>query len=180
MNKNFIIVDDFYDIAHQYHKSFFEDKLVSSKEAIEKISFVMGREVNVSNIFNEIKVESTYNKITANLEFDFIAVIYLTMPSECVSKKGLSFYRHKKTELDTFPNEYYCEINGWQNMDDIEKSFNTNNLNDWEEYSSIFLKYNRCIIFKADYWHSYGSGFGDSINNSMLYQKLLIKDVYCR
>jgi hypothetical protein len=179
MNQNFIIVDDFYDIAHQYYKSFFEDKLVSPKEAIEKISSVMGRDVNVSNIFNEIKVESPDNQITANLEFDFIAVIYLTMPSECVSKKGLSFYRHKKTELDSFPNEYACKINGWQSMDDIEKSFNTGNLNDWEEYANVFVKYNRCIIFKADYWHSYGSGFGDSINNSMLYQKLLIKDVYC-
>jgi len=100
----------------------------------------------------------------------------LTLPPDCVSKNGLSFYSHKKTGLDSFPNEYARQINGWQNMDDIVKSFDVNDANEWEEYANVFVKYNRCVVFRADYWHSYGNGFGNQINNSMIYQKLLIKN----
>jgi len=174
MNKKIIIVDDFYDIAHKYHKSFFDKKLMLEEETTQKISHILGLNLKFEHTFNEIRYKSEKNKITANLEFDFIAVIYLTLPTEFVSEKGISFYRHKKTNLESFPNMKECQINGWESID---KMFNIEDLNDWEEYSSIFVKYNRCIIFKADYWHSYGNGFGDCINNSMLYRKFLIKNV---
>ena len=174
MNKKIIIVDDFYDIAHKYHKSFFEGQLMLEEETTQKISHILGRNLKFEHIFNEIGYKSEKNNITANLQFDFIAVIYLTLPTEFVSEKGISFYRHKKTDLESFPNIEEYKFNGWESPNKI---FNTEDSNEWEEYSNIFVKYNRCVIFKADYWHSYGNGFGDSINNSMLYQKLLIKDV---
>ena len=176
MNQKFIIVDDFYDVAHQYHQSFLSNQSLITEETTQKLSYILSRPVDIIEAFNEVTYENTDNQITANTACDWIVVIYLTMPPDCVSKKGLSFYKHKKTGLDGFPNEYACQINGWQNMDDIVKSFDVSNRNDWEEYANIFVKYNRCVIFCADYWHSYGTGFCNVINNSMIYQKLLLKN----
>tara|TARA_B100000035_G_scaffold305790_1_gene307033 strand:+ start:809 stop:1342 length:534 start_codon:yes stop_codon:yes gene_type:complete len=177
MNQKFVIVDDFYDIAHKYHQSFFNNQCMITEETTQKLSYILGSPVEVVEAFNEITFENSGNPITANTAFDWISVIYLTMPPDCVSKKGLSFYNHKKTGLDNFPNEYVCQVNGWQNVDDIVKSFDLNDKNEWEEYVNVFVKYNRCVIFRADYWHSYGHGFGNEINNSMLSQKLLLKNV---
>ncbi len=173
MNSQIIVVDDLYDIPHQYHKGFDENQCLITDETVGKISQILGNPVKVIQASNEVE---TTSGVVAHLECDWIAVIYLTMPPDCVSKKGLSFYSHKKTGLDSFPNEYACQINGWQNMDDIVKSFDVNDKDQWEEYANVFVKYNRCVIFRADYWHSYGNGFGNEINNSMLYQKLLIKN----
>ena len=37
-------------------------------------------------------------------------------------------------------------------MDDILRSFDTTNKDEWEEYSNVFVKYNRCVLFRADFW----------------------------
>ena len=176
MNQNFIIVDDFYDIAHVYHKSILEHNVLITDETTQKLSYILGCPIKIGEAFNEVGDENRSNDITTNTAFKWIAVIYLTLPPDAIGKKGLSFYSHKKTGLDIFPNEYACKINGWQNMDDIMSSFNPDNKDEWEEYGNVFVKYNRCVIFRADYWHSYGSGFGNELNNSMIYQKLLITD----
>lgn len=44
------------------------------------------------------------------------------------------------------------------------------------EYGNIPAKYNRMVLFRSNLLHSYGKGYGDNLNNSMLYQKILIKD----
>jgi hypothetical protein len=177
MNQKFIIADNFYDIAHPFHKSFFDNQCLITEETTKKLSELLGNEINIIESFNEAIPENSQNLITANTFCDWICVIYLTLPSNCVSKKGLSFYKHKKTNLDSFPNEYSCKVNGWNSIEDIVDSFDVMNKNDWEEYSNIFVKYNRCVIFSADYWHSYGNGFGNELNNVLLYQKLLLKNV---
>jgi hypothetical protein len=176
MNQKFVIVDNFYDIAHVYHKSIIENNVLITDEATQKLSYILGCPVNVVEAFNEVRNENSDNLITANTAFKWVAVIYLTMPPDAIGKKGLRFYSHKKTELDSFPHEYACQVNGWQSMEDINASFNPNDKDEWEEYGSVFVKYNRCVIFRADHWHSYGNGFGNQINNSMMYQKLLITD----
>lgn len=45
-----------------------------------------------------------------------------------------------------------------------------------KEYGNIPAKYNRMVLFRSNLLHSYGKGYGDNLNNSMLYQKILIKD----
>ena len=177
MNQKIMVVDDFYDVAYNYHKGFLDKKCVIEDEITQKISHILGRPVNIIEAFNEVSFENTKNPITANFSCDWIAVIYLTLPPNCVFKKGLSFYTHKASSLDAFPNEYAMEINGWKTKEDLENSFNVYDLDDWEEYMNIFVKYNRMILFRADQWHSYGSGFGDDLNNSLLYQKLLLKNI---
>tara|TARA_R100000742_G_C4251008_1_gene69335 strand:- start:55 stop:609 length:555 start_codon:yes stop_codon:yes gene_type:complete len=183
MNKKFIIVDDFYDIAHMYHKSFFEEaKEINPQELPLKISSLLNisgqveQKVIIDAAFNENRFENSPNPIVANPTYDWIGVIYLTLPPDCISKTGLRFYTHTKTGLDAFPNEYARKINGWQNIEDIQSSFNGSNSSNWESYSSIYVKYNRLVLFRSDLWHSYGIGFGTELNNSMMYQKLLIKN----
>lgn len=169
MNQKVIIADDFYDIAHRYHKSFFEDQCLITEETVDKISELLQRKVKVELATNEVLDKP--NNITANTIYDWIAVIYLTMPAECVSTQGISFYIHKKTELDAFPNEYVRNLFGFQTIEDIKATFDSQNQNDWKEYMNVFVKYNRIILFRADLWHSYGQ-----INNSIIYQKLLLQN----
>ncbi len=169
MNQKVIIADDFYDIAHRYHKSFFEDQCLITEETVDKISELLQRKVKVELATNEVLDKP--NTITANTIYDWIAVIYLTMPAECVSTQGVSFYIHKKTELDAFPNEYVRNLFGFQTIEDINATFDTQNQNDWKEYMNVFVKYNRIILFRADLWHTYGQ-----INNSIIYQKLLLQN----
>ena len=174
MNQKFVIVDDFYDIAHIYHKSIIENNVLITDETTQKLSYILGRPIQVMEAFNEVRNNNSDNSVTANTIANWVAVIYLTMPPDAIGNRGLSFYTHKRTGLDAFPNDYACQINGWQNMDDIMSSFNPNNKDEWEEYGNVFVKYNRCAIFRADHWHSYGQGFGNELNNSIIYQKLLI------
>jgi len=177
MNQKFVIVDDFYDIAHIYHKSIIDSNVLITDETTQKLSYILSRPIQVMEAFNEVRNDNSDNSVTANTIANWVVVIYLTMPPDAIGKRGLSFYTHKRTGLDAFPNEYACQINGWQNMDDIMSSFNPNNRDEWEEYGNVFVKYNRCVIFHADHWHSYGHGFGNELNNSMIYQKLLLKNV---
>ena len=177
MNQKIIIADDFYDNAHKYYKGIIESEPIFTDEAPQKISHLLGRQVKVENLFDEHLTEDSPNPITANVACDWIAVIYLTMPGDCISKRGMSFYSHLKTGFDSFPDEYARQLHGIQTQEDIMRTFDVNNKEEWKEYSNVYVKYNRIVLFSADLWHSYGDGFGDQLNNSMIYQKLLIQNV---
>jgi len=45
-----------------------------------------------------------------------------------------------------------------------------------KEYGNIPAKYNRMVLFRGNLLHSYGKGYGNNLNNSMLYQKIVVKD----
>tara|TARA_A100001201_G_scaffold94493_1_gene81930 strand:+ start:79 stop:612 length:534 start_codon:yes stop_codon:yes gene_type:complete len=177
MNQKIIIADDFYDNAHKYYKGIIEGEPIFTDEAPQKISHLLSRQIKVENLFDEHLTEDSPNPITANIACDWIAVIYLTMPGDCVSKKGMSFYSHLKTGFDSFPNEYARQLHGLHTHEDMQETFNVDIEEDWKKYSDVYVKYNRIVLFSADLWHSYGNGFGDQINNSMIYQKLLITNV---
>ncbi len=173
MNQKIIIADDFYDVAYQYHQSFIENQCLITDETVGKISELLQQNINVAAASNETLDQNSQNLITANTSYDWIAVIYLSMPADCVFTSGMSFYTHSKTQLETFPNDYAMSLYGLQTMEDLEKTFNVSNFNDWKEYMNIFVKYNRIVLFRANLWHSYGVG----INNSIIYQKLLLQNV---
>ena len=176
MNQKIIVADNFYDIAHQYRKSFFENQCLITDETVNKISEMLQQKVNVVEAFNECLSENTKNTITANNACDWIAVIYLTMPADCVFTQGMSFYIHSKTQLETFPDDYAKSLYGLQTIEDLQNTFDVCNLKYWKEYMNIFVKYNRIVLFRADTWHSYGNGFGNDLNNSMIYQKVLLQN----
>ena len=183
MDQKFIIVDDFYiaafAILEDFNLDFSESQYKNQafNEITVKVSSILNQHVRVEHVFNEVASKNSPNNITSNTHYDWIAIIYLNLPTETNHLgRGLSFYLHESTGLDCFPNEMACKVNGLQNMEDIQRCFDVNNQSYWKEYMNIYVKYNRMILFRADLWHSYGVGFGDDLKNSMKYQKILIKN----
>ena len=76
MNHKFMIIDDFYDNAHQYHQSFFSKQCMITEETTQKLSYILSGPVKVIEAFNEVTFENSVNPITANTACDWIAVIY--------------------------------------------------------------------------------------------------------
>ena len=134
MNQKFIIVDDFYnaacmtgkDIHLDFLESQYKDEVVG--EITEKVSSILNQPVQVEHVFNEVTSKNSPNNITSNTHYDWIAIIYLNLPTETHHLgRGLSFYLHESTGLDCFPDEMACKVNGLQNMEDILRCFDVNN-----------------------------------------------------
>ena len=138
MIEQIIVVDDLYDIAHQYHKGFFENQCVITEETGGKISQVLRHPIQIVSATNEV---NGTDEIVSFPNHQWIAVIYLTMPMAGWGEHGLKFFTPEG-----------------------------------KEYGNIPAKYNRMVLFRGNLLHSYGKGYGDTLNNSMLYQKIVVKD----
>jgi len=138
MIEQIIVVDDLYDVAHLYHKGFFESQCVITDETGGKISQILGKPIEIVSASNEINGS---DEIVSRSDCDWIAVIYLTLPLISFGEHGLKFFTPEG-----------------------------------KEYGNIPVKYNRMVLFRSNLLHSYGKGYGDNLNNSMMYQKILIKD----
>ena len=138
MIEQIIVVDDLYDIAHQYHKGFFENQCVITDETGGKISQILGKPIEIVSASNQV---NGTDEITSRSDCDWIAVIYLTLPLTSFGEQGLKFFTPEG-----------------------------------KEYGNIVAKYNRMVLFRANLLHSYGTGYGDNLNNSMLYQRIFVKD----
>jgi hypothetical protein len=168
MREQIIIVDNFYDIAHQYHKSFSENRCVITDETIGKISQIIGNTIDIVSATNEV---GSLPGVVAHLGCDWIALIYLTLPLEAFGEFGLKFYSHLETGLETFPTQE--ELKTYQIDDNqLEQVFNSD-LSLWKEYLNIPVKYNRMILFRGNRWHSYES----KLNNYICYQRIIIRNV---
>jgi hypothetical protein len=175
MNQSIIIVDNFYDIPHQYHKGFFENQCVITDETYKKLSNIVGNKIEIISSTNEVLGENDQTSVCAHLLSDCIAVIYLSLPLVSFGEFGMKFYSHRATGLETFPTK---EEKIKYNLNDNNlKNVFSNNVELWKEYGNISAKYNRIILFRANRWHSYGKGFGYDLNTSMLYQKIILKNV---
>jgi hypothetical protein len=165
MNSQIIVVDDLYDIPHQYHKGFDENQCLITDETVGKISQILGNPVKVIQASNEVE---TTSGVVAHLECDWIAVIYMTLPLEAFGEMGIRFYSHLPTGLETFPTKE--EIIKYQIEEkEITKVFASDSKL-WKEYSCIPAKYNRMVLFKGNRWHSY------NLNSGIRYQKVIINN----
>jgi hypothetical protein len=165
MNSQIIVVDDLYDIPHQYHKGFDENQCLITDETVGKISQILGNPVKVIQASNEV---GTTSGVVAHLECDWIAVIYMTLPLEAFGEMGIRFYSHLPTGLETFPTKE--EIIKYQiDEKEITEVFASDSKL-WKEYSCIPAKYNRMVLFKGHRWHSY------NLNSGIRYQKVIINN----
>ena len=165
MNSQIIVVDDLYDIPHQYHKGFDENQCLITDETVGKISQILGNPVKVIQASNEVE---TTSGVLAHLECDWIAVIYMTLPLEAFGEMGIRFYSHLPTGLETFPTKE--EIIKYQiDENEITEVFASDSKL-WKEYSCIPAKYNRMVLFKGHRWHSY------NLNSGIRYQKVIINN----
>lgn len=165
MREQIIIVDNLYDIPHQYHKGFFENQCVITDETVSKVTEVIGNPIEIISATNEVGGESD---IVAHLTSDWIAVIYLTLPMQSFGETGIKFYSHLATGLEVFPTTE--EIKRYQ-LTHLEETFRSD-LSLWKAYGDIPAKYNRMVLFRSNLWHSYSS----NINSFMLFQKIIINN----
>jgi hypothetical protein len=165
MRQHIVIVDNLYDIPHQYHKGFSENQCVITDETVSKLTEVIGNPIEIISATNEVGGESG---VVAHLGSDWIAVIYLTLPMQSFGEEGLKFYSHLATGLEAFPTTE--EIEKYQ-LSNLEETFRSD-MSLWKEYVNIIAKYNRMVLFRSSLWHSYKN----NLNNSMLFQKIIIKN----
>ena len=159
MKSEIFVIDNFYDIPLEYHKSFLNNEVKITEETIGKISNILKSNIKIIESNNNIQKEEDESGITAHLGSDWIAVIYLQLGYPSFGEFGMKFFSHNKTGLESY-------VDG--------KQFNIQDKSHWKEYGKIPAKYNRLVLFRSNRWHSYGKGFGNNLNTSMLYQKMII------
>lgn len=170
-----MMVDNFYDFAFKHRERFDESESICKldEEFTAKIEHLVGQKIKILQCSNEKLIKNEFD-VKSDINSDLTAIVCLTLPPYCINKKGLKFFNHKKLGTDEFPNNGDAMINGWNRLEDIEKSINFKNKNEWVEYGNFFVKYNRLILFRSNLWHSFGSGFGKDTDDCMLFQKIKI------
>ncbi len=128
------IIDNFLDTPLEYKNSHSQQP---TQEISNKIAHILQ-----SNII--LHTEST--------EADYIAVLYLDFPTECVNKTGVSFWLHKETLDEEYPNETKRK---WFGIQSIEEGYKFDEEN-YEKYMEYFVKYNRLILFDAALFYTDG------------------------
>jgi len=175
MSEKIIVIDNLYDIPHQYHKGFFENQCVITDETVGKIQEIIGNPIEIINVSNEVLSKGHTTSVCSHLSADWIAIIYLTLPLISFGESGIKFYSHLATGLEVFPTAEELQKYNISENQLLEVFASQGNL--WKEYGSIPAKYNRMVLFRGNLWHSYGNGFGEDLNTSMLYQKVIIRNV---
>lgn len=159
MKSEIFVIDDFYDIPMNYHKSFLDNEVKITGETTDNIANILKTNINVIDGSNHVQSEKDEGGITAHLSSDWIAVIYLQLGYPSFGEFGMKFFSHNETGLESY-------VDG--------KQFNIQDKSQWKEYGKIPARYNRLVLFRSNRWHSYGKGFGNDLNTSMLYQKMII------
>ena len=159
MKSEIFVIDNFYDNPLNYHKSFLDNEVKITEETIGKISNILKSNIKIIESNNNIQKEEDESGITAHFGSDWIAVIYLQLGYPSFGEFGMKFFSHIETGLESY-------VDG--------KQFNIQDKTQWKEYGKIPARYNRLVLFRSNRWHSYGKGFGDDLNTSMLYQKMII------
>ena len=173
MRPHIFIIDDFLpfpvkeyvkkigDPTNSIVKQWYPSNGKFHNKTYERLSDLLGSKIEIVDDTNISSTENTNSHICAHIQSDWIALIYLQLPLSSSGEFGVRFYSHKETG-----SEFYSE----------GKELNTLDESQWKEYSKIPAKYNRLVLFKSRLWHSYGNGFGDTLNNSMLYKKIIIRN----
>ena len=159
MKSEIFVIDNFYDNHYDYHRSFLNNEIKITEETTRKISFIVKSDIKILEATNNIQKEEEEGDITAHLGSDWIAVVYLQLGYPSFGEFGMKFFSHIETGLESY-------VDG--------KQFNIQDKTHWKEYGKITAKFNRLILFRSNRWHSYGKGFGNDLNTSMLYQKMII------
>lgn len=135
MKQKIIVVDNFLDEPLTYKKSKDPNP---TQEISNKIAYILQ-----SNIILH----------TTLTPADYIAVIYLDFPTECLNKTGVSFWLHKETLEEEYPNETKMK---WLGIKSIEEGYKFDE-ETYEKYMEYFVKYNRLILFDAKLFYTDGN-----------------------
>jgi hypothetical protein len=148
MKQKIVIIDNFLDTPLEYKNS-------NTPEPTQEISNKIAHTLQ-SNIKISLSEPQSQDQIFADYSCDYIGVLYLDFPTECVNKKAVSFWMHKETQEEELPNETKLNWLGIKSIEEIERTYDVSKIETWERYMNYFVKYNRLILFDARLFHSYG------------------------
>jgi len=142
------IIDNFLDEPLTYKNS---NSLNPTEEISNKIAHSLQANIKIAT-----GQTLPQDQIFADYSCDYIAVLYLDFPTECVNKKAISFWLHKESQDEELPNETKMNWLGISSIEEIERTYDVSKVENWERYMEYFVKYNRLILFDARLFHSYG------------------------
>ncbi|MFG1680735.1 hypothetical protein ACGFNP_11245 [Nonomuraea sp. NPDC049269] len=89
-------------------------------------------------------------------------VCYLSTPEICNGRKGVIFYRHRETQLESF-------VGADSNTISMLRSQGADP-SKWEEIGYVPMQFNRVALFDARHFHAASPGFGTSTASGRLTQ----------
>ena len=109
----------------------------------------------------------------------YAGVLYLSLPEHCAG--GTSFWRHRTTGWEHAPSQAEAEAAGFRSFDDFERRRLSGLVNTdfaqivkgrdkWEQVLEVPMRFNRLILYRAEYYHSISAVFGDANENARLVQ----------
>lgn len=195
MQKSVIIADDFYDDAMSVRARALEldypdrdeafyagrnSKLVLLNDKIvQVVSHLVGSDLVPSpnsaiGHFRITLAEDHKPKQDVHVDpnRDWAGILYLTLPEHC--QGGTSFFRHKKLGIDRMPTDPE-EIKqfGYRDYEHMRRSIVEDDGMDrdkWELTMTAPMRFNRLVMFRSWFWHSFTENFGDSVENGRLIQ----------
>jgi hypothetical protein len=194
MQKSVIIADDFYDDALDVRAKALELDYPESDEAfyagrnsrlvlltdgiVDMVSHLIGSHVvpspksAIGHFRITLKEDKPKQDIHVDPNRDWAGILYLTAPEHC--QGGTSFFRHKELGIDKMPTDPE-EIRkfGYRDHEHMRRSIVDDDGMDrskWEETMTAPMRFNRLVLFRSWFWHSFTENFGDSVHDGRLIQ----------
>ncbi len=194
MQKSVIIVDDFYDDPMDVRARALELEYPENTEGyyagrnsllmlmndniLKAVSDLVDSEVVPSpgsangNFRITLATDKPRQDVHIDPNRDWAGILYLTHPDYC--QGGTSFFRHKRLGIDRMPSDPE-EIKrlGFDSYIDMQLKIAEGDGMDrekWELTMTAPMRFNRLVLFRSWFWHSFTENFGDSVENGRLIQ----------
>jgi len=165
------------------------------EEAIKKITSTLGTpllEYHRCNTHGHYRLSKAFDIPKHDIHADsqmtglpfpqWVGVCYLSLPEDC--QGGTSFWRHNKTHLTKYPTpEEQLKVSRMADIPNIPLKIANYFIEEgrhrerWTEIRKIPMVFNRLVLFKADFFHTHSSTFGDKPENSRLIQAFCFNEV---
>ena len=150
-----------------------------TQEHVDIISQLVGHPVMPSTGFTgKFRFTRAGDVSKQDIHFDpgdnncaWAGIVYLTPGVE--QTDGTVFWKHKRTGLESIPRSLEgIEAHGWRGEDDLKQFLDTEGIDHslWERTLVVPYRYNRMVLFRPWMFHSPGTPFGTTIEDSRLVQ----------
>ena len=202
MNRNIIVVDDFYknpqevrdfaltaeyptpDDEYTYpgknsEESYYSKEIHSIFEEISGEKLIPASK----NGYFRISLENDCHKQDVHVDpaWEWGAVIYMTKEEDCIPEGGTSFWRHKSLKSENIPKT--DEEARFYGFPSYKECWWTTVYGDgldrkkWDRYFLCPMRFNRLVLFRSHLWHSHNYNFGDNLENGRLVQLFFFNPV---
>jgi hypothetical protein len=104
-------------------------------------------------------------------------ILYLSRPEDCAG--GTEFFRHIRTGTDRLPmRPEELKALGYSSYGELHRDIVGKDGRDrskWQHEMTVPMRFNRLVLLQPQYWHTSGTGFGDSVENGRLVYLMFFK-----